>query len=478
MHVLFVEPAFPRNQRDFVRALHAVGARVTGIGESPREALDSELKHWLYGYEQVGSVTHTPSLHDAVRRIQEREWVDRIEATVEAHIQPVADVREACTIPGTSSKTAFLCRDKPAMKEVLRDAGVPCALSTGASSADEVKAFVEEAGYPVILKPRDAAGAAGTFRADDDESLEEAMRGSGVDRGVPTAVEEFIEGHEGFYDTLCIDGEVVHDFACHYYPGVLEAMRTRWISPQILCTNRIDGAPDYAEVREMGRKVIEELEIGTSATHMEWFFGPKGLKFSEIGCRPPGVRVWDIYGAANDLDLYVEWAKAIVHGGTDARCSRAYTSGMIALRPDRDGTITHYEGIEAIEREFGSAIIDSYFPPAGTPTQPVSAGYMANAWVRARPPGLRRAAPHPRSDRRDGEGARTLDGARLSRLDSVLGVAPRRGRRGPSLLAGDPDEAVRSRSRRSARDRLSNHAGSASAPRHGASRGRPFVDVP
>ena len=31
MHVLFVEPAFPRNQRDFVRALHAVGARVTGI---------------------------------------------------------------------------------------------------------------------------------------------------------------------------------------------------------------------------------------------------------------------------------------------------------------------------------------------------------------------------------------------------------------------------------------------------------------
>ncbi len=33
MNVLFVEPAFPTNQREFVRALHAVGARVTGIGE-------------------------------------------------------------------------------------------------------------------------------------------------------------------------------------------------------------------------------------------------------------------------------------------------------------------------------------------------------------------------------------------------------------------------------------------------------------
>jgi hypothetical protein len=43
----------------------------------------------------------------------------------------------------------------------------------------------------------------------------------------------------------------------------------------------------------------EALGIGTAATHMEWFFGPKGLKFSEIGCRPPGVGHWDVYCAAN-----------------------------------------------------------------------------------------------------------------------------------------------------------------------------------
>ena len=35
MHVIFVEPRFPANQRQFARALHAVGAKVTGIGESP-----------------------------------------------------------------------------------------------------------------------------------------------------------------------------------------------------------------------------------------------------------------------------------------------------------------------------------------------------------------------------------------------------------------------------------------------------------
>ena len=385
MHVLFVEPGFPRNQREFVRALHAVGATVTGIGESPAEALDHELRHWMHAYEQVPSVTNEGALRDAVQRIQARGWVDRLEASVEAHILPTAHVREACSIPGTSPKTAFLCRDKPAMKEVLRDAGIPCAQSTGATSAQDVLDFAEEVGYPLILKPRDAAGAAGTYRAADADELQEAIRASGVDQGVPTAVEEFVEGHEGFYDTLCADGEVVHDFASHYYPNVLEAMRARWISPQIVITNRVDEST-YDEVRDMGKRVIEALEIGTSATHMEWFFGPKGLKFSEIGCRPPGVSVWDLYGAGNDLDMYVEWAKLVCYGRTDAKASRAYSTGMIALRPDRDGRIAGYDGWDEIEREFRDCILDAHLPPAGTGTQPVEAGYMANAWVRLRHP--------------------------------------------------------------------------------------------
>ena len=176
MHVLFVEPGFPRNQREFVRALHAVGATVTGIGESPLEALPDDVRHWLHGYERVPSVTNEGALRDAVQRVQARGWVDRLEASVEAHILPTAHVREACDIPGTSAKTAFLCRDKPAMKEVLREAGIPCAQSTGATSAQDVTDFAEDVGFPLILKPRDAAGAAGTYRAENEEELLEAIR--------------------------------------------------------------------------------------------------------------------------------------------------------------------------------------------------------------------------------------------------------------------------------------------------------------
>jgi formate-dependent phosphoribosylglycinamide formyltransferase (GAR transformylase) len=385
MHVLFVEPAFPQNQRDFVRGLHQAGARVTGIGERPPEYLDPDLKGWLHAYEQISSVVHEPSLHAAVRRCQERDWVDRLEATVEAHVMPAAKVREACGIPGTTVETAFLCRDKPAMKQVLRDSGVSCAQSAGASSAEEVRAFVKRVGYPVILKPRASAGAEGTYRVDSDEQLDRVISETQVDRGAAVAVEEFIEGHEAFYDTLCLEGDVVHEFITHYYPNVLEGMRQRWISPQFITTNRLH-APDYEEVRKLGLDVIRALGIGTSATHMEWFFGPKGLKFSEIGCRPPGVDAWDVYCAANEIDLYVDWGRAIQGQPPANAPSRRFAAGHIALRPDRDGTISGYEGLDELHRRHGEWIFATHFPPEGSPTAPVEAGFKANAWVRLRHP--------------------------------------------------------------------------------------------
>jgi hypothetical protein len=271
------------------------------------------------------------------------------------------------------------------MKDALRAAGIPCAQSVGSADAAEIRAFAARVGFPLVVKPRDAAGASGTVRVDGAAELESALATFGVGRGGSVAVEEFIEGHEGFYDTISIGGRVVHDFVTHYYPNVLEAMRTRWISPQFVTTNRID-APGYAEVKEMGQRVVTALGIETSATHMEWFFGPKGLKFSEIGCRPPGVRAWDLYAAANEFDVYREWAMAVVHGRPSQAPSRRYAAGIVALRPDRDGHIAGYDGLEEVHRRFGGFVLDQHLPAPGTPTQPVAAGYMANAWLRLRHP--------------------------------------------------------------------------------------------
>jgi hypothetical protein len=386
MNVIFVDPAFPANQRQFVRGLVSVGATVIGIGERPGDWLDEELRGWMHHYHQIGSVTDVGALQGAVEWIQDKLWVDRLEATVEAHIMPTAQVREACHIPGTSVRTAWLCRDKPSMKQVLREAGVPTAASAAVDTADDARMFAASVGYPLILKPRSGAGAAGTTRVDSDSELAAALGVFGASGATSIAIEEFVEGHEGFYDTLAVNGDPDFEFVSHYFPNVLDAMRTRWISPQFIATNRVDSAGDYDQLKELGRRVNDALGIGTSATHMEWFFGPKGLRFSEIGCRPSGVGAWDLYATGNDIDIYREWAHAVVHGTTTTRPSRRYAAGMIALRPTADGTISGYSGVEETQARFGEWVIDAHLPGPGTPTQPVEAGYMANAYVRLKHP--------------------------------------------------------------------------------------------
>lgn len=386
VHVIFLEPSFPANQPQFVRALHEAGALVSGIGDRPVEWLSPELKRWMYSYEHVGSSADPQQITDAVRRIQARgPWVHKLECTVEALMLPAAQAREATNIPGMSVAHTNLCRDKYEMKKFLRARGIPCAAAEEVSSVGEMARFARAVGFPIIVKPLAGAGASGTSRVDDMDGLQRAAEEVGLAPGRPALVEEFVSGHEGFFDTLTVGGQVVFEAISHYYPGVLEAMRTREVSPVCITTNRIESE-GYGELRAFGRRVVRELGISTSATHMEWFFGPKGLYFSEIGARPPGVLVWDLYCAANDFDLYREWANGVVHEHASPRPSRNYSAGMVAIRPNRDGRVAGYSGVDEVNRRYGPNILRMHLPPVGGRTQPVGSGYMGNAWVWARHP--------------------------------------------------------------------------------------------
>lgn len=380
MHVIFLAPHFPANQRRFVRGLKAVGARVTGIIDSPVHALDQECRALLDDVEVVQNVTSVSQVTEAVRRVQRRgPWVHHLEAVVEAHTLTAAKVRENTGIPGTSHQTVERCRDKAVMKSFLASKGIPVAANAPVDTPDQARRFCREVGFPVILKPRDGAGAAGTHRIDSPQALETIIAQTHWSPG-RLLMEEFLQGHELFYDTLTVEGVPVYRFASHYEPSVLPAMRTRSVSPRIVTTNRLD-LPTYQPLHELADKVHQALGLQTTATHMEAFVTPRGLVFSEIGARPPGVSMWDCYCQALGFDLYTEWARAVCWGDVHGQVQDRRAAGMVAIRPDRDGAIQGYSGAEEIQRRWGPAIFKAHLPPVGTPTQPVEAGYMANAWA-------------------------------------------------------------------------------------------------
>ena len=385
MHIVLLGPDLFAAFHDFARALKEIGVRVSGIGSTPQSRLRVGLKRHLDAWEAVRNPFDPEAVAQALRRLDRITPVDRLETLEERLIESAAAAREKLSLPGLSLRAARLCRDKPAMKEALRAAKIPCADSAAVAALGELREFVERVGFPLILKPIAGLGSQQTFRVDGIAELERAARVLGVDRGEAAAVEEFVEGHEGFYDTLSIDGEPCLEFISHYYPSVLDALSNRAVAPQIAASNRV-GLESYKELRELGRKVIRTLGIGTSATHMEWFFGPKGLKISEIGARPPGERIWDLYCVGNDLDLYGAWASAIGRGRVDALPSRRLATGSVQVRPERDGRIAGYENLQEVLDRIRPWVFAQEIPKVGRETVAIEKGYLANSWFRLRHP--------------------------------------------------------------------------------------------
>ncbi len=384
-HVVLLGPDLFSAFDEFARALKQQGARVSGVGATARPRLRAGLARHLDAWIPVRSPFDGEEVARAVTRAARGRAVDRLEAVDERLVEPAAMARQRLALPGLSVESARLCRDKPAMKDALRRAGLPCAESSAVASRVELAAFAERVGYPIVAKPRAGLGGLRTFRIETAAELERAARELGLDGGVTAAAEEWVEGHEGFYDTLSVDGEPRLEFVSHYYPNVLAALADRRVAPQIAATNRVEG-PGYVELREVGRKVIRALGIGTSATHMEWFFGSRGLKVSEIGARPPGERLWDLYCVGNDLDLYAAWGEAVAHGRVGARASRRFATGSVQVRPDRDGRIAGYAGLDAVRERCGPWTWQQDLPRPGRRTVPIDKGYLANAWLRMKHP--------------------------------------------------------------------------------------------
>jgi len=381
--VLFLAPDTSVYALRFVDALRRAGARVHGIGHTPHGRISPELQRSLDGYAEARSILDGADLARIAREIAPSGGFARVETIDEPAVVSAAHVRSVLGLPGTSVESAILSRDKAAMKQRLRAREIPCAASVRVEDADAARAFTQREGFPVVIKPLDGFGALGTFRCDSPAELDRALERLQPTQDRPAIVEEFVEGHEGFLDAVVVDGQVVHDFIGHYYPSCLEALQDRAIRPKIACTNRM-GSSGYEELRATGQRVIEALGIRDGATHMEWFFGPKGLRVSELGARPAGERIWDMHAAGNEFDLYGSWADAVLFSRRSGTPTRRFATGSVQIRPPKDGTFIGHDGVDVVRRELGDAIFESEVPRPGESTKPLTAGWHANTWFRVR----------------------------------------------------------------------------------------------
>jgi hypothetical protein len=379
MNVLMIAPGYPVEMPLFVRGLTRVGAQVFGVADVPQNELPLLAKEHLTQYLKVNSLVDEEAVVKAVKKWAGPVKFDRVICLWEPGVLLAAKIREALGIRGMTLEEATPFRDKDTMKERVSAAGIRTPRHRAATTAKEVREASRSIGFPVIVKPIAGAGSMDTYRADNAKELDAAFGKMGhIDK---VNVEEFVDGEEYTYDTICVDGRILYQNVSYYRPRPLAFRSTEWISPMTYCLRDLSD-PQLTHGIAMGKEVLKALDFRTGFTHMEWYRKTDGeTVFGEIAARPPGANTVDLMNFASDIDLFTGYAEAEVTGRFTQPVERRYNAVNVFKRAEGKGRIQRIEGLDRIKQLYGSHIAHIDLLPIGAPRRDwvqtlVSDGYI------------------------------------------------------------------------------------------------------
>ena len=383
--VVFVAPYFLEATLRFIDAVARLEeVRLGLVSTDPFEKLPAPLRRRLHAHWRIDDCLDVDQVVGATRALEGRLGgrPARLIGTLEELQEPLAVARERLGLPGLSPAAAANFRDKARMKRVLAEAGLPCARHRLVPAASEARAFAEEVGFPLVVKPPAGAGARNTFRVDDEAQLEATLRAQPPSPAAPVLLEEFISGEEHSFDAIVIDGKPAWHSISRYLPGPLEVLRTDWIQWCVVLPRDIEG-PEFAPIRQAGFAALERLGMATGFAHMEWFRkNGGGIAISEVGARPPGAQFTSLLSWAHDVDFYRLWARLAALERFDPP-PRRYAVGCAYLRGQGPGRVQGVRGMETVARDVGSLVVEARLPQPG---QAKAATYEGEGYVILRHP--------------------------------------------------------------------------------------------
>ena len=389
MRVVFLAPLYPPEMMQYTRGLAEVGAEVYGVADSPREAIPRQVRPHLTDYLQVPRIMDEDDVLERVTAWIAGKGIDRIVTNWEPLVVLAARLRERHGMPGMSVDVAKGFRDKQLMKERVRAAGLRVPKSRRTRSDDAIREAAEEIGYPMVVKPIDGAGSANTYKVSSRAELEQTLPKM---RGVPEIIcEEYIDGEEFTFDTVCIGGKPAFENVAAYLPKPLEMRTIQWISPVIITVKEM-YQPKLRPGVELGRKVLSALGMDDGFTHMEWYLTSKGeAVFGEIGARPGGACLVDQMNYTCDIDLFREWANVVCHKRFSASTKRLYNAAIVFKRALGEGRISRIEGLGDWLRACGDWVTEERLLRPGTPRRNWKNTLLSDGYVHVRHPEYREA---------------------------------------------------------------------------------------
>ena len=367
MNFIFISPHFPHTYWQFCDRLHRNGINVLGIGDAPYDSLEEPLKAALTEYYRVDSLEDYDQVYRAVAFFAFRYGkIDWVESMNEYWLEQDARLRTDFNITtGIRSDRIGFIKEKSLMKKLYLEAGIPTARQHVVSSREAGQAFIQQVGFPVIVKPDIGVGATHTWKLENDADLDAFYDHLPA---VPYVMEEFIQGEICSYDAII-------DSKCN---PLFESM-TVWPPVMDIVNKDLDlmyyTCPAVPEtLRELGRKTVKAFGVDRRFVHLEFFRLTKARKgLGEIGdfvalevnMRPAGGYTPDMMDFAHSTDVYQIYADMVAF---DARKLPDAAEHFYCVYASRKDGHTYTRTHDEIMAQYGSRMMmQEEMPPMNWP---------------------------------------------------------------------------------------------------------------
>lgn len=334
---IFISPNFPDTYWRFCRELKNNGFNVFGIGDCEYFELSDGLRASLTEYYKVSSLENYDEVYRAVAFFSFRYGkIDWLESNNEYWLEQDARLRTDFNI-NTGFKTDDVpkIKFKSEMKKYYEKAGVKVARYCLATDIKTCEKFIEEVGYPVIVKPDNGVGANDTHRLSSPADLRNFFM---TKLPVIYIMEEYIQAEVNSYDAIVNGGGEPIFETGNVTPTSLMDVVTNGGNSLFYILNK-----PYDDVKDAGRRTLKAFGVKNRFIHFEFFrltcdqhIGKKGEVVAlEVNMRPSGGISPDMMNFANSTDVYKIWADMIAFGQTSLKCGERFYCAFAGRRDGR-----------------------------------------------------------------------------------------------------------------------------------------------
>ncbi len=367
MNFVFISPNFPVACELFCDRLHGRGVNVLGIGDAPYDMLSDRLKGALMEYYRVESLEDYDSVYRAVAFfIHKHGRIDQLESLNEYWLPLEARLRADFNIAvGTRPDGIGRMVDKSQMKQVFLDAGIPTARQHVVGARKAGRAFADEVGYPVIVKPGVGVGAIGARKLHDKKELDAFYDELPEE---PYVMEQFLSGEICTYDAILnADCEPLFE-SMEVYAPVLDA-----VADDLDVTFYTRPKPD-AKLAALGRRTAKAFGADRRFVHFEFIrldrdcegVGKAGdYAVMEVNMRPAGGHDPDMMNFAQSVDVYSIYAEMVTDNARSFPESKERYFCAYAAR--KDGHHYAHSHGEVMERFAESLVMQEEMPEIDWP---------------------------------------------------------------------------------------------------------------